>query len=140
MPVVDPPARLLTIRDRMSETTNPSLLAAAVLRAVEDTERDLDRMPFFVRPMVRAGFHRRTGLNLDEWRAVLGGVRVDEARDRLRSDVKPALLRLLEHFRTAPERARKGMGNDPRAIAEVTNRSRLRSEAVEALLAWIDET
>ncbi|MCK6552017.1 hypothetical protein L6R52_39665 [Myxococcota bacterium] len=122
----------------MSDTTDPSALAAAVLRAVEETERDLERMPFFVRPMVRAGFNRRTGLNVDEWRASLGGVRADDAPDRLRRDLKPALLRLREHFRTAPERARRGMGNDPRAIAEVTNRSRLRAEAVEALLAWID--
>lgn len=122
----------------MPEAPDPAQLAASVRRAVDDAERDLDAMPFFVRPMVRLGFTRRTGLDFDGWRRLLGDVRPTDGPERLRAELKPRLVALLEHFRTAPERARRGMGSDLRAIAEVTNRSKLRAETVVALLAWLD--
>ena len=36
-------------------------LVAAVVRVLDDTEREYAQMPFFVRPMVRRGLEKRTG-------------------------------------------------------------------------------
>lgn len=53
-------------------TQDPVTLVAALRNTLEDTGRDFSSMPFFVRPMVRGGFAKRTGQSLDRL-AGLGG-------------------------------------------------------------------
>jgi hypothetical protein len=124
-------------------TSDPVLLIAALRNALEDTERDFSSIPFFVRPMVRRGFASRTGRSLDEWLSLASALatqvkadaspaRVSEGQPRLRE----GLEQLAENYRTAPERAAKGMG----ALAgtqRIQESSRRREDAVRALLAWL---
>ncbi len=108
-----------------------SSLISTVETVLADTEREYAQMPFFVRPMVKRGFAKRTGHDLSAWRVLLadarGGRRTQELAD--------ALAALAEHFRGAPERAKKGMGagasSDQLAIVE--QRSRARADAALAL-------
>jgi hypothetical protein len=105
---------------------------------VEDAERDLARMPFFVRPMARRGFASRTGLDHEAWRqrlaAVLAGDTPAAARARW-ADLDAALERLAEDFRTTPDRAAKGM-SDQAVLRQVRERAEERGRAVAALQAW----
>jgi len=105
-------------------------LVAAVVRALDDTEREYAQMPFFVRPMVRRGFEKRTGHDLAGWRALLARV-----GDRPAPELDRPLAALAEHYRGAPERARRGMGARPDELREVEARSTARAAAVEALRA-----
>ena len=111
-----------------------------VLRA---TERDFGSMPFFVRPMVRRGFVRRTGSTMDQWRQTLAQLARQLELSRRQRAVRAEVLagfaalsaqleRLAEHFRTAPERAARGM-KDEAALALVRERAASREQAVRAL-------
>lgn len=113
--------------------------------ALEGTEADFASMPFFVRPMVRGGFARRTGMGIEEWRRLaellIAEVRsgADPAHVRERHPVlRTQLARLAESYRTAPERAARGMGGKREALQSVTDTARQREAAVRALLGWLE--
>src|SRR5690242_5109759 len=106
-------------------------LTAAVATALDETEREYAQLPFFVRPIVRRGFARRTGRDFAGWRVLLDAVRLgahfQEAAD--------ALAALAEHYRGAPERAKRGMGATPAQLEAVARLSRARADAALALRA-----
>jgi hypothetical protein len=108
-------------------------LIAAVERALTETESEYAQMPFFVRPMVRRGFVKRTSHDFARWRELLAAARRGPAPPSLVT----ALGALGEHYRGAPERARRGMGGGGTAaqLAAVEERSRVRAEAALALRA-----
>jgi hypothetical protein len=99
-------------------------LTADVRKILDDTEAEYAQMPFFIRPMVKRGFAKRTGHDFAVWRRLLA------APDR---NLRNALLALAEHYRGAPERARKGMGATADQMKVIETRSRERAEAVTAL-------
>ena len=99
-------------------------LIADVRKILDETEAEYGQMPFFVRPMVKRGFAKRTGHDFAQWRTLLA------APDR---NLRTALLALAEHYRGAPERARKGMGATADQMKVIEARSRERAEAVTAL-------
>ncbi|HEX5753900.1 MAG TPA: hypothetical protein VFZ09_47390 [Archangium sp.] len=123
---------------------DPVTLVAALRNILEDTGRDFSSMPFFVRPMVRGGFARRTGQSLEEWQRLAsalhsevkpdtGPAQVRERHPRLREQLE----QLAENYRTAPERASKGMGALAGTLQRVQESSRRREDAVRALLSWL---
>jgi hypothetical protein len=127
-------------------TSDPVTLVAALRNILEDTERDFGSMPFFVRPMVRRGFAGRTGQDLEEWRrlasALLSEVRSDTEPARVRErhpGLREKLERLAENYRTAPERASRGMGALAGTLQSVTEASRRREQAVRALITWLGQ-
>lgn len=91
-----------------------------VREAVAGMRADWERMPFFVRPMARAGFEKRTGHGADGWERTLAELAralegdEDAARRAVaaRRELPAALERLAEHYRAAPERAGKLMGGE----------------------------
>lgn len=125
---------------------SPERRAAELTRRVQgilrETEREFGSMPFFVRPMVRRGFAKRTGRDFDEWQKELaraqtvleGGGGGKGALGGLVSE----LAGLAEHYRTAPERAARGMGGNPDALARVTELSKEREGVVRELLRVLD--
>ena len=106
---------------------------AAVRAAIDATDRDWGELPFFVRPMVRRGFRQRTGHDVDGWRALLAAA----ARGTPATDLPAALDALVEHWRGAPERARKGMSGSPAQLAEIERRLAPRIAAALALRALV---
>lgn len=102
------------------------LLVQAVQTALDETEREYAQMPFFIRPMIRRGFSKRTGHDFAGWRQLL---RTPDAR------LRAALPALAEHYRGAPERARRGMGATAAQLEIVEARSKQRADAVSALVA-----
>jgi hypothetical protein len=114
---------------------DPAALIAEVRRALDDAERELADMPFFVRPLIRRGFASRTGRSYDDWRKALDRV---TALGRAARDLVPDLEKLAENFRTAPVRAARGpAGSSPEAMREIEARSAARQGAVRALLSWM---
>lgn len=123
---------------------DPVTLVAALRNTLEDTERDFSSMPFFVRPMVRRGFASRTGRGLEEWQqlasALVSLVKPDTAPALVRErhpHLREHLEQLAENYRTAPERASKGMGALGGTLQRVQETSRRREEAVRALITWL---
>lgn len=106
-------------------------LIAAIELALDETEREYAQMPFFVRPMVKRGFAKRTGRDFAAWRALLA----DARRGQRTREVTDALAALAEHYRGAPERAKRGMGATAEQLAIVEQRSHARAEAALALHA-----
>lgn len=106
-------------------------LIAAVQRVLDETEREYGQMPFFVRPLVKRGFVKRTGRDFDAWRSLL----VAAARGQIEPALRGALDQLAEHYRGAPERAKRGMGGTKSQLATVEQRSRERAETALALRA-----
>jgi len=110
---------------------------SALIRAVEtvlaETEQEYAQMPFFVRPLVRRGFTKRTGRDFSAWRALLA----DAHRGQRAGELVDALAALAEHYRGAPERAKRGMGASRAELVVVEQRSRERAEAVLALRAAV---
>lgn len=104
-------------------------LIRAVDTALADTERECEQLPFFVRPIVRRGFSKRTGRDIAGWRALLSQARRGE-HSRALVDGLPALA---EHYRGALERAKRGMGATSAQLALIEQRSRERAAAVDAL-------
>ena len=102
-------------------------LVAAVRVAIEDSERELREVPFFIRGRVKRGFEERTGRTYDEWKAAL----VSPSAALI-----PALEALADHFATTPERAKRGpAGESAQAMKLIEERSASRAEAVRALIA-----
>lgn len=112
-------------------TAELSPLFAAVESALAETEAEYAQMPFFVRPMVKRGFTKRSGHDFGEWRALLA----DGKRGQRTRELADALAALAEHYRGSPERAKRGMGASGAQLAIVEQRSRARSEAALALRA-----
>jgi hypothetical protein len=111
-------------------------LSREVARAVRESRAELASMPFFVRPMVKRGFRKRTGRSIQDWEARLAAVASTlESGDATPRDLIADLERLRENFRTAPERAKRGMGDNPAALAEVRARSGRRESLVGDLIA-----
>lgn len=117
-------------------------LSSRLVDAIDATARDLDRMPFFVRPMVKRGFAKRTGRSLGQWRDLASQVRHATLSS---PDIGDALLALRRHpnlrvdlevlakdYRDAPERARRAMKGD--ALARATERSVERERIVRDLI------
>lgn len=127
-----------TPKDAVADSTHP--LAAGVITALAAAERDLDPMPFFVRPLAKRSFHKRTGLSYEEWHARLGALRPGDTPDSVRTrwpEVERALERLATDFREAPARARKSMGEGHESLPVIDAGAASRTAAVEALLAWL---
>lgn len=123
---------------------DPVTLVAALRNTLEDTVRDFSSMPFFIRPMVRGGFAKRTGQSLEEWQrlasALLAEVKPDTGPAQVRERhprLREQLEQLAGNYRTAPERASKGMGALAGTLQRVQESSRRREEAVRALIAWL---
>ncbi len=106
-------------------------LIAAVETELAETEREFAQMPFFVRPMVKRGFSRRTGRDFAAWRTLL----TDARRGERTRELAEALAMLAEHYRGAPERARRGMGATAEQLVLVEQRARTRCDAALALRA-----
>lgn len=125
----------------MSESTltEAAALTRELGREVAEARGDLGRMPFFVRPMVKRGFRKRTGKTMQEWEslcaAVAGELEAGDAAAVKRRRLVPDLERLRENFRTAPERAERGMGSDAAAMAAVRERSSRREKLAGDLIA-----
>jgi hypothetical protein len=113
-----------------TDGTDRAALVAAVRAAVDETYAEYAQMPFFVRPLVRRGFEKRTGMDAAAWRRLLDGGPTPA--------LTAALQRLAAHYDGAPERARRGMGARPEELREVERRSRARAEAARALAEWDD--
>lgn len=111
-------------------------------RALESTRGDLTSMPFFVRPMVKKGFARRTGATVDQWLERIGELitKIDAGRigdpgelRRHYPELSASLAALADNFRTAPERAKRGMkGAGDKALELVRERSKRREQAAVA--------
>lgn len=106
-------------------------LIAAVERVLAETESEYGRMPFFVRPMVKRGFVKRTGHDFAAWRALLA----DARRGMRHVQAAAALDRLAEHYRGMPERAKRGMGASSAQLATIEDLARTRAEAAMVLRA-----
>ncbi len=106
---------------------------AAVRSAIDDTETDWGELPFFVRPMVRRGFSQRTGHDVGAWRGLLA----DVARGGAPRGLPAALELLIENWRGAPERAKKGMGGSAAQVAMIEERVAPRIAAAVALRALL---
>lgn len=104
-------------------------LFAAVETALAETEAEYAQMPFFVRPMVKRGFAKRTGRDFAAWRTLLA----DGRRGQRTRELADALALLADHYRGAPERAKRGMGATAAQLAIVQQRSAARAEAAVAL-------
>lgn len=115
-------------------TTELPTLITAVETALEETASEYAQMPFFVRPMVKRGFVKRTGRDFPAWRALLA----DARRGQRMRELADALASLAEHYRGAPERAKRGMGATTAQLAVVEQRSRARAEAVLALRGAVE--
>ena len=119
-----------------------SELAQKLCSILEATEADLGRMPFFVRPMAKKGFARRTGLDHAGWlrlaRTLCSECDAGKALPEIGASM-PALVGQLEsladNYATAPERAAKGMGKIPGVLERVTRESKERETAVREILA-----
>jgi hypothetical protein len=129
----------------MNEPVTAAREAVQRLReAVAGMRADWERMPFFVRPMARAGFARRTGHDADGWDRLLGDLAralggedgdAEAARRALaaRRELPAALERLAEHYRGAPERAGKLMGGE--RLEAVRRAAATREQAARELIA-----
>jgi hypothetical protein len=124
----------------MTDATDESALANALILArrlreiIGETQSDMGRMPIFVRPMAKRGFAKRTGRSFAEWDAFAGDLcaRLQAGAERARTvhaDSIRQLERLLDNYRTAPERAGRFMRDDD-ALRIVTERSRERERVV----------
>jgi hypothetical protein len=102
-------------------------MTTAVRKILAETEAEYAQMPFFIRPMIKRGFAKRTGLDFAGWRIRLETVKPPDAA------LRKSLLALADHYRGAPERARKGMGATAEQLIEIEIRSRKRAETVTAL-------
>ena len=113
-------------------------LARDVARAVAAARAELASMPFFVRPMVKRGFRKRTGRGMEEWERLCQSFANElESTGKAaapRRDLIADLDRLKENFRTAPERAERGMGGDAKAMAAVRERSAERVSLIDELI------
>jgi len=111
-------------------------------KTLESTKGELGNMPFFVRPMVKKGFERRTGRSMDGWLERIAELimameagSIDSALALRSRDPRLAddLAALADHFRTAPERAKRGMSGP--ALDAVAKRSADRERTVVATRA-----
>ena len=108
--------------------TERAALIGAVRTALDETFTEYAQLPFFVRPLVKRGFTKRTGHDLESWRALLELAARGEAVG-LAADLE----RLAVHYDGAPDRARRGMGAKPDELREVERRCALRAASVRAL-------
>ena len=115
------------------DATQLEPLIAAVERALAETEAEYAQMPFFVRPLVRRGFVKRTGHDFARWRELLAAIR----RGQRDASLLAALADLEQHYRGSSRARAKWHGWKWSAaqLAMVVERSRARADAAAALRA-----
>ncbi len=124
----------------VSDTLDGAALAKAAHAAVDDSEHDLDAMPFFIRPLARRSFEKRTGLSREEWREKIDTIHPGDTPAAARArwtDAVEALTKLAEDFRAAPVRAKEKMPDNVEALRVITASAASRTAAVLALRDWI---
>jgi hypothetical protein len=104
-------------------------------------------MPFFVRPMVKRGYKKRTGRSLEEWKAAATGLvrRLESADETVTqagvvgpdAELTKDLGRLAENFRTAPDRAARGMRAAPATLELLRKSMKRREQSVRDLIEAI---
>jgi hypothetical protein len=112
----------------VSSVTELEVLVRAVRTAIEETHAEYAQMPFFVRPLVKRGFVKRTGHDMEGWRRLLA---------QSTPTIAPDLERLAAHYDGAPERAKRGMVK-PDELREVERRSQARAQAARALATYLE--
>jgi hypothetical protein len=133
------------VSDR-SELERARALARRLREIVAETRADIERMPIFVRPMAKRGFAKRTGRSFDDWdtfaRDLSARLQAEPEHEPepepIRADITAQLERLLDNYRTAPERAGKFI-RDPATMATVRERSLERETVVRDLIAALAE-
>lgn len=124
-----------------SAIDNAARLVGELRVAIAESQRELKNMPALVRPMVRRGFARRTGLSFDDWDRTMADLlrRLDSgatSSNQLlagRLDLVALLERLADNYRTAPERAARFMRNED-TLQRVRASSAAREQAARALV------
>lgn len=103
---------------------------------IRDTAADFKSMPFFVRPMVKAGLRKRTGKTIDEWKQVAAELADTTLTMAQFVSAYPGLVasleRLADNYHTAPERAGKAMKGA--ALERVTQQAEQREQLVRCLV------
>lgn len=82
-------------------------LTAQVRKILAETEAEYAQMPFFIRPMIKRGFAKRTGLDFAGWRIRLETVKSPDAA------LRKSLLALAEHYRVRPSGPRRAWARPP---------------------------
>lgn len=127
----------------MSSPDDALTSALQLVTIIAESAADIARMPRLARPLVKRGFHKRTGMSHEQWRAF-----ADELVHRLRvaagapvsvrADTVYRLERLLTNYRTAPERAARFI-RDPKVMEMVRERCQARADGVAQLLSALRE-
>ncbi len=116
-------------------------------QAVQDTQGDFAKMPFFVRPMVRKLLLRRTGLNEKAWLALAQELETKLEKGESMADIASAtpglraqLESLSRYYSESPARAARGMGMGriPSILEKVKRAAAERESAVQAVLLLLE--
>lgn len=123
---------------------DPNLIAAAggarrLIEILKDTKDDIDQMPIFVRPMAKRGYQKRTGMSLGQWERFAEDLQRRLNGDRyraktIRPDTISFLERLIDNYKTAPQRAARFM-RDPALMDVIRQRTAERQRSIEGLIS-----
>jgi hypothetical protein len=119
---------------RLQEPGSTSLAEAleVVARIIDETGKEFDRLPVFVRPIARAGFKSKSGMSGEDWKRALAAAR----EGRVHSGLGASLEKLGGYYEAVPgETAR--FTRDKDLLAEVAKTCDDRIAAIRRLKSLV---
>jgi NAD(P)-dependent dehydrogenase (short-subunit alcohol dehydrogenase family) len=110
-------------------------LIVQVSGIIAESIAELDRMPIFVRPLVKTGFKSKTGLSMTDWQRtfseVQGNLTSQSPEDH--RFLAARLVKLKRYYQELPAETMK-FTRDPKMIKTVIDLANLRAEKIQNLL------
>jgi NAD(P)-dependent dehydrogenase (short-subunit alcohol dehydrogenase family) len=115
--------------DRMSDS-----LVERLLEMLDDTAKEFDQLPIFVRPLASGGFKKKTHHSVEEWRRIFKAVQAGKLQPGILHDLDG----LTGYYREAPAQMTR-FTKDPELLEQARQLSQHRMELIRTLIPYLTD-
>jgi hypothetical protein len=115
--------------DRISDS-----LVGGLLEMLDETAKEIDKLPVFVRPLASGGFKKKTHHSVEEWRKIFKAVQ----DGKLQPGILPDLDGLTGYYRVAPAQMAR-FTKDPELLEQARQISQHRMELIRTLIPYLTD-
>jgi hypothetical protein len=125
-----------------SSSERAVLLSRELQRIITETEREIKGVPAVIRPLIKAGFKRKTGGSIEDWtrkaRALVQAVEGGTSLVQVDASIQESLGRLAIYYQETPRESRRFI-KDKAELQSMTQRMMEREATLNALISALSE-
>jgi NAD(P)-dependent dehydrogenase (short-subunit alcohol dehydrogenase family) len=102
-----------------------------LMEILQETEKEFDQLPVFVRPMAKQGFKKKCGLSLADWQLLAEKISHNETQ--IPANWRDLLKKLSTYYQEVPAETAR-FTRDQAVLDEISQTCRQRMEAIQGLM------